>query len=330
MDREQEELQFLGFFGIFKESIKLILTCSKIFTKITLSLILPLSFTFLSHIFLSMLLSSKIIHNEHTLDRTYEGTAAYNTTSAVISSELTAYWLIKAAYFTFLLIFSLLSTAAVVYTVACVYTAKDITFRKVMSVVPKVWKRLMVTFLWSFAIVFIYNIFFIFIIVIWVVFIRGDHPGNAIVGLIIVIYFVGLVYLSMIWQLAGVVSVLEDRKGLQAMRKSKDLIKGKIVVALALLLMLNLWVLLIQFLFEHFVVVGRSIGIAEKVGFGIVSLLLLSMAFLLGLVVQTVIYFVCKSYHHENIDKSSLADHLEVYLGEYVPLKAKDLQLGEV
>ncbi|GAU34592.1 hypothetical protein TSUD_15070 [Trifolium subterraneum] len=34
-----------------------------------------------------------------------------------------------------------------------------------------------------------------------------------------------------------------------------------------------------------------------------------------------------QSYHHENIDKSALADHLEVYLGEYVPLTAKDVQL---
>ncbi|KAK4387356.1 hypothetical protein Sango_2342200 [Sesamum angolense] len=43
----------------------------------------------------------------------------------------------------------------------------------------------------------------------------------------------------------------------------------------------------------------------------------------------TVIYFVCKSYHHENIDKSALSDHLEVYVGDYVPLKGKDIQLKE-
>lgn len=48
---------------------------------------------------------------------------------------------------------------------------------------------------------------------------------------------------------------------------------------------------------------------------------------LIALVVQTVIYLVCKSYHHENIDKSILADHLEVYLGEYVPLNGKAVQM---
>jgi len=49
---------------------------------------------------------------------------------------------------------------------------------------------------------------------------------------------------------------------------------------------------------------------------------------LIGLLTQSVFYFVCKSYHHESIDKSSLSDHLEVYLGDYVPLnKNSSIQL---
>ncbi|WVZ14091.1 hypothetical protein V8G54_011657 [Vigna mungo] len=54
------------------------------------------------------------------------------------------------------------------------------------------------------------------------------------------------------------------------------------------------------------------------------------LLYLFQLVIQTVLYFVCKSYHHQNIDKSSLSDHLEVYHGEYEPLKAKDVQMEEI
>ena len=68
-------------------------------------------------------------------------------------------------------------------------------------------------------------------------------------------------------------------------------------------------------------------GPAGRVAAGIGSLLLLLKVFLFGLVVQTVLYFVCKSYHHENIDKSALSEHLEGYLGDYVPLKSKDVQM---
>jgi hypothetical protein len=41
------------------------------------------------------------------------------------------------------------------------------------------------------------------------------------------------------------------------------------------------------------------------------------------------VYLVCKSYHHESIHKSNISDHLEVYLGDYVPLKAIDVQMEQ-
>ncbi|KDP43074.1 hypothetical protein JCGZ_25260 [Jatropha curcas] len=332
MDREQEEMQFLGIFGIYKESYKIISTWRKIFTQITLALILPLSFIFLAHIQISDLIFSDIIHDEIQLDQTQQGTTRYNKLNSLISSDWTYFWLFKIVYFTFLLIFSLLSTAAVVYTIACIYTAKEITFAKIMSVVPKVWKRLMVTFLCIFAAVFAYNmvavlLFFALAFLVW-------GTSFAFISLLIfmILYFVGIVYMSIIWQLASVVSVLEEACGIQAMVKSKALIKGKIWMTSIIFFMLNVSLFIIQFAFERLVVHGhrRSIGMVNRVSYGIICLLLLLMFFLFGLVIQTVIYFVCKSFHHENIDKSALSDHLEVYLGEYVPLKAKDVQLEQL
>lgn len=335
MDREQEELQFLGFFGTFKESCNIISSWAKIFSKITLILILPLSCIFLAHVGISTFLSTKILNNEHTLDYTQVGSTTYNKVSDLISSEWTTYWLIKLAYLTFLLVLSLLSTSAVVYTIACIYTGKDLAFRKVMSVVPKVWKRLMVTFLWNFAIMFAYNFVLIFTLIIWaLIFFRPDGVQQAIgfvvLLLILILYIVGFVYISVIWQLASVISVMEETYGIQAMIKSKGLIKGKLGIASAIFLVFNLCLLGIQILFEQSEVFDWTVGIVGKIGYGILCLVLLTLLFLFGLVVQTVIYFVCKSYHHENIDKSSLADHLEVYLGEYVPLNAKNIQMEQI
>jgi hypothetical protein len=50
MEREQEEMQFLGVFGIYKEAYKIIFSWRKIFSQITLALILPLSFILLAHV----------------------------------------------------------------------------------------------------------------------------------------------------------------------------------------------------------------------------------------------------------------------------------------
>ncbi|KAL8498050.1 hypothetical protein ACS0TY_021400 [Phlomoides rotata] len=158
MDREQEEIQFLGFFGILQESVNIVSSWRNIFAQITTALILPLSFIYLAHIQISEFLFSEIMHNEFILDRTPEGSGYYNKISDILSSELTTFVLFKIGYFIFFMFLLLLSTSVVVYTIAYIYSAKEITFRKVMSVVPKVWKRLMVTFIWNFIIVFAFNI----------------------------------------------------------------------------------------------------------------------------------------------------------------------------
>ncbi|KAE7998344.1 hypothetical protein FH972_002899 [Carpinus fangiana] len=331
MDREQEDMQFLGFFGILKESMKIIFTWKRIFSQITLALILPLSFIFLAHFQISQLLFIKILNNESELEYTRKGSPTYSKLSDTISSERAAFWLFKAFYFTFLLILSLLSTSAVVYTIASIYTAKDITFKKVMSVVPRVWKRLMVTFLWSFAVVLLYNFVSATLFYFWARYYGFYKIGIAIFIALVILYVIGFVYISVVWHLASVISVLEDMYGIKAMIKSRKLIKGKMFSAVALFLMITTFFVGVEFLFENLVVLNmgrRNMGISIPIG--ILCLFLVCTVFLFGLVVQTVIYFVCKSYHHENIDKSSLADHLEVYRGEYVPLKGKDIQLGDV
>lgn len=146
----------------------------------------------------------------------------------------------------------------------------------------------------------------------------------------VVLYLVGFIYIGVIWQLASVISVLEERYGFEAMVKSKALIKGKMGISVVMFVVVNFCFVWIQFMFEKHVIGHKSMGIVGKVGFVGLILVLLSIFFLFGLVVQTVIYFVCKSYHHENIDKSTLSDHLEVYLGDYVPLKTKDIQMEQI
>ncbi|KAG5525184.1 hypothetical protein RHGRI_031758 [Rhododendron griersonianum] len=335
MDREQEDMQFLGLFGIYLESFKIIFNFRRTFTKITLALILPLSFIFLAHIDVSEYLLRKIIRTENQRDRFQEGSYRYTKLSDVLSSEWAAFWLVKFIYFTFFLVFSLLSTSAVVYTVASIYTGRDVTFKKVMSVVPKVWKRLMVTFLCAFLAFFLYNVVAVLTIIVLSIIILSfpteyiDKIDQFFPFVIMILYTMGFVYMNVVWQLASVVSVLEDMKGFKAMTKSRNLIKGKMWIAMVIFFKLNLAMIGIQILFERVVVRRGSFGITGRLGFGFLCLLMLFKVFLFGLVIQTVIYFVCKSYHHENIDKSSLSDHLEVYLGEYVPLKSKDVQLEQ-
>ncbi|XP_062158601.1 uncharacterized protein LOC133866051 [Alnus glutinosa] len=300
-----------------------------VFTQITLTLILPLSFIALAHMEASKLLFPNTIHNEIVFNQTQAGAPKYHKLSDLTSERIT-FWLFVAAYFTFVLIFSLVSTSAVVYTIACIYTGREVTFEKVMSVVPKVLKRLMLTFVSTFVAVFAYSIVASLLMLIFITLVIFLASVKFLVPIVIVlgiVYVAGLVYMAIVWQLASVVTVLEDTCGFRAMMKSKALIKGKTGVATIISLMFNISVWLVQVAFEKLVVRGESSGMVSRVAIGIICLLLLSKLTLFGLVIHTVIYLVCKSYHHENIDKPALSDHLEVNLGEYVPLKPRDVQL---
>ncbi|PWA85260.1 hypothetical protein CTI12_AA150920 [Artemisia annua] len=324
MDRPQEELQFLGLFGIYKETIKTIISWRKIFTQITLTFILPLAFIFLAHMEVSNLISGKIMNTDFQKHLTRPGTLRYNKLTDALRSEWITYWLLKATYFTFLIAFSLLSTSAVVYTTACIYASRNLTFTSVCNVVPKVWKRLIVTFLCAFVVFFIYNMLAFFMVVSFMLLLPADTFGDVVFHIMLIFYFIGFVYISIIWQMACVVSVLDSSYGVKAMMKSKNLIKGKRWVAIFIFSKIHLSFFAVQIIFELFVVYGHALGVWRRVGFAVLCLLVLSKLFLFGFVAQTILYLVCKSYHHENVDKSSLADLLEGYLGDYAALSADD------
>lgn len=335
MDRDQEDLQFLGLFGIYAESGKLIFRCRKILTQIALALILPLCVVFLAHGQVLEILYEKIAFNEFLLEDTEKSSSNYHKLSDLVSTERAVYMLLKVLCFVLILAFSLLATSAVVYTVACVYTSREITFAKVMSVVPRVWKRLIVTFLCTFTAFFLYNSVFALFIYLWGATVADSSLGTAAMVVLLISYAVGFVYMTVIWQLGSVVAVLEDCCGFKAVMKSRRLIKGKMVAAVVIFVKVIVCLVVAYYMFWNYTVewsVTESVKV--NVGTGAVCVVVMMQLILLGLVVQTVVYFVCKSYHRENIDKCALSDHLELYYsGDYVPLTEvanKDVQLGEI
>lgn len=332
MDCEPEEIQFLGIIGIYRETSKLILSWRRLFSKIAASLMVPISVLFLAQIVISHNLFSQIDRNEEALEHTTAGSPSQARLFHRLSSEWSSFLLFKSIYLLALLVFSLLSTSAVVYTIASVYTAKHdllLSFRKVLTIVPKVWRRLALTFLVAFLFLVAYNILAVFAFIITIVIVGDSSVGVLLVIALALAYIVGLVWISVVWHVASVVSVLEEACGADAMRRSRELVRGKMGIAASVFVMMNMVFVGIEMAFRWVVVVGKA-SLALKLGFTAVILVLLSAVILFALVAQTVVYFVCKSYHHESIDKSALADHLEEYLGEYLPLKAKDLQMEQL
>ncbi|KAL8125249.1 hypothetical protein AgCh_012796 [Apium graveolens] len=301
MEGTQEEMKSLGVFGIYKEGHKVMAPYRKIFIQIALAFMLPVAFIYLAEMEVSEILFPRQRYN-------FYGGRYSNTLK-----DWTVYTLFKLAYYTSLLIFSLLSTSSVVYSIACIYANRTISFTKVIAVVPKVWKRLMLTFIVTYAFTFIYLVVVIVTMYLCLANYSGGTTTAVLVYGLLILYIIGIVYLTIVWQLASIITVLEDFSGIKAMKKSRNLIKGKFWVTLAIFVELNIPVGAIQFVFYVFVIYGNFWAIWKRVLVGISCLVLLVPIFLYQLVLQTIIYFVCKSYHNETIDKPAMSNHLGAY-----------------
>lgn len=308
-----DKLKLLGAFGMFGESIRVISTRKKLFAQITLAFVLPLCLLFLAHSIISQLAL------ENALKTSDHPRVNYNETEYSAMFGTNDGWAInlgiKVAYFTVVLILSLLAMAAVVYTAACVYASMDVTFKKVLAAVPKVWKRLAVTFFWVFLAYVAFSLVPAGLLACAVLLMIVAQPVGILLAIIVIIpYSVGIFYLAIVMQLASVVSVLEDVYGRRAIRRSRSLLKGKLWSVAGCFLLLFLCFGLVELAFEFLVAVRVVIeSMALTVVFGIVLWLVLALHNLVSLVASTVAYFVCKSYHGENTDMFLLADRLKVY-----------------
>ncbi|MQM05515.1 hypothetical protein Taro_038330 [Colocasia esculenta] len=328
MDRPPEELQRLTLGEVLRESVSIPRASPRTFAPITLVLVFPLSFAVLAH----NLFTHPIIHRLQTTSTTTISPPSQLDLGAEAGHAWALLFFYQFLYLLFLFTFSLLATAAVVFTVASIYAAKPVSFLSTLNAIPPVFSRLFRTFLWVSLLMFLYNSAFLLAIIVVIILSGGaaSSPGPVALLLLALIFLLFLsvhVYITALWHLASVITVLEPVCGLAAMKKSRELLQGRTRMALVLVLGYLGTCGLIGGLFGAVVVrAGEEDGVQVSpivrvlVGGALVAVLVVLN--LVGLLVQSVFYYVCKSYHHQSIDKSALYEHLGGYLGEYVPLKS--------
>lgn len=319
MEKHNELKAALGFFGVLKETFELIFSNKKIFSQITLALIVPLSLILQANILVTQLLSSKIFGNNDNMHPTFDIFQYSNLNLSELNSfKGVVFWaLIKFSYFFFTLIFSFLCTSTVAFIVSCIYTGKDINVKKAFSIIPKVWKQVLFTLLISLFIVFSYDVVFGSLLVLTLGFLLN---GPAIIAAVVVLilFFAGSLYITITWHLAIVVSVLEENVyGIKAITKSRFLLKGKIGLAMGMLVISGVCSAVIDAIFQKFALrelLIQNVGI--RVGIGVFCFLLESLLILFDLVVQTVVYYVCKSYHADGFAGDASHQQKVIYIEE--------------
>ncbi|GLJ55744.1 hypothetical protein SUGI_1197190 [Cryptomeria japonica] len=190
------------------------------------------------------------------------------------------------------------SIGVVGYTVADVYNGEQ---GNSITSLPAVWKRMLITCLWYFLMNFVIILGCSFVLLLsvmiqyWLLLLVG-----MVIGLVVFVYL-GM-YVAIVWQVANVVSVMEEEYyGWEGMKNSRHLIHGKRTTAWALFVAL----IVIVGLFNFVAVIGCFclVGFGAKLLYAIAYVVLACVINLMWEVTQSVLYFVCKSHHGHSVDE---------------------------
>ncbi|WJZ81181.1 hypothetical protein VitviT2T_001035 [Vitis vinifera] len=201
---------------------------------------------------------------------------------------------------------SLLSKAAVVYSVDCSYSRKKFDSSKFYVIVVKIWRRLVSTYLWvCMLIVSCLTVFLVTLIAVCNVFLIIGFPGDLIVyaaimvGLIFSVVFAKAI---IICNIAIVICVLEEVSGPQALLRSGVLIKGQTQVGLLIFLGSTIGMAFVEGLFEHRVKTLSYGDGSSRVWEGPLLVVMYSFVVLIDSMMSAVFYFSCRSSSREALD----------------------------
>uniref|UniRef100_A0A2P2JUD1 Uncharacterized protein MANES_01G032000 n=1 Tax=Rhizophora mucronata TaxID=61149 RepID=A0A2P2JUD1_RHIMU len=208
--------------------------------------------------------------------------------------------------FPLFLTLSLLSKAAVVYSVDCTYSRKTAYSSKFLVIISKIWRRVTFTYVWAcMVIVGCITLFCVLLFAICsMLSILGFWPdlnlySAMMVGLVFSVVFANAI---IICNVAIVISVLEDVSGPQALLRSSILIRGQTQVGLLIFLGSTIGLAFVEGLFQHRVKILSYGDGSSRIWEGPLLVIMYSFVVLIDLMMNAVFYFSCRSYSMEASD----------------------------
>ncbi|KAG8661703.1 uncharacterized protein LOC110618535 [Manihot esculenta] len=292
---------------ILRETVRILRYNCSSFMIIAVLLICPVSAIVLSNVFVDQSIVKRltirfllVVKSGGLPLRPFVKQSCHHFAEMVVSS---------AMCFPLFITLSLLSKAAVVYSVDCTYSRKKVNVSKFCVVISKIWRRILSTYLWAcMMIVGCVTLFCVLLLAICSSFsVVGFSPelnlyAAMIVGLAFSVVFANAI---IICNIAIVISVLEDVSGPQALLQSSILIRGQTQVGLLIYLGSTIGMAFVEGLFEHRVKTLSYGDGTSRIWEGPLLVIMLSFVVLIDLMMSAVFYFSCRSYRLEASDAES-------------------------
>ncbi|XP_061994600.1 uncharacterized protein LOC133712506 [Rosa rugosa] len=301
--------ELLGFVGILREAPKLFLRNGKLMSSIAILMICLSSVLLLMNIISIKPSITDFIFKASFLTLTDKNSPEFADLITSLKIDLR---LVVGLEGIFILAFSFTSlffATSSILASGVTYCGKNLSVRELLSRVVKLLKRPFVTWFYLMLLHLGYCLFLTAFLVPLVVLFSPKFTlsGFSIIVLIVAVLFQA--YLTVVWNLALIVSVLEEKWGIEALGKAEQLIKGS-----------KLRGLFMNILFGAFsvaVVYGlKKIGNIAFSGSQIVIPLLLlnsmSLIRMFSLMAYTVLYYECKETHGEELEMQGGVEYTKV------------------
>lgn len=230
----------------------------------------------------------------------------------ILNKEIVLTLLLPIIHQIVFLVFTLVpSTIAMFLTIASVYTSEPIPFFSFFRAIFYIFLHYFDTFFLVMAFVSLYRALLINTICLSILAYHTDNPLLLLVACIVLFLFIALQFFTEHWLLACFVSMFEGIHGMAALKRSRELIKGRTDILVVMLFFLVCeWIQLHQ----EISMLGDKLNsgsIDWRVKLSAVPTFgLLFPVILFGISAQTVLYFFC----NQEIDKVALSKRLAWYL----------------
>jgi hypothetical protein len=193
---------------------------------------------------------------------------------------------------------------------AFTYGEKYISIVKVLKETIKSFKRPLIT--GFYVTLFVTGYIFLFLMTLLPIVYVVDGPvwlSSAILYLCMLLALVFLTYLSVIWTLAFVLSVLEEKYGMEALGKAAKILKGMKLKGFVLNLVFTILAVVLLGVI-NLAMSKQSIWV--QVSLGLITVVFSSLVRMIQLIAFTVLYHKCKKILGEEVQLHGSKDYATV------------------
>lgn len=300
-----------GFMAMMKETIKLLSQNGKLMAFIAILHLFLYSLFFLLNTFSTKSLIYDLVLKMMDIASASPGTPQFANLLVSIKEDVGAFLGVELAFILIYFFISLFSKTSIIFISASSYSGDTLTVKELILRVAKSWTRPFVTGFYVTLLGLGYTTLFILPFVIPSLVFLDHHPMAcisilAVLALVVIVFYI---YLSVVWVLGLVISVLEESRGLEALGKARELVKGMRLQGFILNVVINILLLILSQVPQ---MIRFKQSAAKPIITGLIQLFFICLVSFFQYMAYTVLYFQCKKKHGEEIKLHGSMEYSEV------------------